>query len=207
MTGPKTNNQAHQNPGETVCGIDEVGRGPLAGPVVAAAVILPPGFDTTSLKDSKALTPEKRDLERARITAAGIPLGIGWVWPAEIDEINIHRAALLAMERAWRELREHHAAVVHLITETLVDGLHLPRGLEGPARAIVGGDGTVPAIMAASIIAKTIRDEWMVDYSRRDDRYGFERHKGYPTAAHKAALQRYGPCPIHRRSFRGVVQE
>jgi ribonuclease HII len=188
-----------------VCGIDEVGRGPLAGPVTAAAAILSTSCDPSLLGDSKALSEKRRDRAFAALTGGMCRYGLGWVSPEEIDSLNIHRATLLAMERAWEALL---AAASDLAVEAIhVDGRFCPAISGPPCTAIVGGDRSDPAIMAASIIAKVARDRWMVAYSRRDDRYDFARHKGYPTAAHRAALQRHGPCPIHRRSFRGVLPE
>lgn len=177
-----------------VCGIDEAGRGPLAGPVAAGAVILPDDFPRELLADSKALSPARRELAAKAIRERAIAWGLGWATVAEIDLLNIHRATLLAMRRAVEALSVRPDLL-------LVDGLFVPEtGL--PAQAIVRGDTTVHEIMAASILAKTSRDAWMADYAKREPRYGFERHKGYPTAFHRMALARYGPCPIHRRSFR-----
>jgi ribonuclease HII len=177
-----------------VCGIDEAGRGPLAGPVTAAAVILPKGFPCELLADSKALTPEKRKRTAAVIRAKAVSWAVGWAWPEEIDRINIHRATLLAMARAVNGLSLRPGLL-------LVDGLFTPR-VDLPCRAVVKGDATVPQIMAASILAKTARDSWMERYSRIEPDYGFERHKGYPTAEHRRIIRRLGLSVIHRRSFR-----
>ncbi len=186
-----------------LCGIDEVGRGPLAGPVTASAVVLPADFDVSILADSKSLSPHRREVAEGLLTESDAAIGLGWVWPEEIDRINIHRASLLAMERALDAL---HAlpGIVLKATHVVVDGKFAPR-LALPCEPIIGGDHIVPQIMAASIVAKVRRDRWMVDYARKDSRYGFDRHKGYPTRAHKAALLAHGPSPIHRMTFKGVV--
>jgi ribonuclease HII len=179
---------------EIVCGIDEAGRGPLAGPVTAAAVVLPADFPPGVLADSKALSPARRESAARLIRARAAAWAVGWASAEEIDRMNIHRATLLAMRRALDGLAVRPTLIV-------VDGLFVP-DTDLPARAAVGGDATVPEIMAASIIAKTARDAWMSEYARREPGYGFERHKGYPTREHRAAIARLGPCAIHRRSFR-----
>lgn len=202
MTGPKSKNQAHHAP--CVCGIDEAGRGPLAGPVVAAAVILPPNFASAGLADSKALSPRQREVQHQSIVTSGAMIGLGWVWPEEIDRLNIHQASLRAMDLAWLDLARRNPGAGEAFLEFLVDGLYCPSGLPHASRAVVGGDRLIPEIMAASIMAKTSRDAWMVEYAAHDPRYGFERHKGYPTRSHRAAIEMFGPCQIHRRSFRGV---
>ena len=140
---------------EIVCGIDEAGRGPLAGPVTAAAVVLPTGFDTSCLADSKALSPHRRETAAAAVLE-NAAWGTGWAWPEEIDSINIHNATLLAMKRAYRDL----GMPVDLV---LVDGKFTP-SISAPCRAIVRGDSSLPEIMAASILAKVLRDRWMVRY-------------------------------------------
>ncbi|POR04667.1 ribonuclease HII [Alkalispirochaeta sphaeroplastigenens] len=213
MAGQKKKNQAHP-PLPGVCGIDEAGRGPLAGPVMAAAVVLPPDLDAPGLADSKTLAPRRRERLRELLIAGGAWIGRGLAWPEEIDRLNIHQATLLAMGRAWEDLVAVLEGVPRAespeVAEILVDGLYLPperallRGTPVSARAVTGGDGLHREIMAASIIAKTERDAWMRNYHARDPRYGFDRHKGYPTRDHKEALLRHGPCPIHRRTFRGV---
>lgn len=180
--------------GRSVCGIDEAGRGPIAGPVTAAAVLLPRDFPFEVLDDSKALSPRQRreaaDMIRARSTC----WALGWATHEEIDEINILRAALLAMTRAVEALAIRPDRL-------LVDGLYCPEcGI--PANAIVKGDATVPQIMAASILAKTARDAWMEDYAKNEPSYLFEKHKGYPTAEHRRLVLRLGPSAIQRRSFR-----
>lgn len=179
-----------------LCGVDEAGRGPLAGPVVAAAVILPPGVSLPSLNDSKKLSPRRRERLAAEIRATALAWAVAEVSAAEIDEWNILRATLRAMARAV-------AALPLVPDEVLVDGNRAPT-LEVPVRTIIGGDALEPAIMAASILAKTHRDARLVALDRRYPGYGFARHKGYGTAAHMAALARLGPCPEHRRSFAPV---
>ena len=189
-----------------VCGFDEAGRGPLCGPVTAAAVILPPGFDRTGVRDSKKLSPKARDSAAQRIYAQA-RWGLGWTWPREIDEINIHKGSLLAMERAWIELTKNFSLNDDEEIHFLVDGKFFPPNLPGPCKALVGGDDLEPAISAASILAKTARDLWMDDWVRTsdpEDTYGILQHKGYPTALHRQRLEIYGPSPIHRLSFRGV---
>ncbi|MCA1953507.1 MAG: ribonuclease HII [Hyphomicrobiales bacterium] len=176
-----------------IAGIDEVGRGPLAGPVVAAAVILPRDFDRTGLADSKSLTPARRRVLAQRILH-GAQTGLAFVPAAEIDRCNIHAATLLAMRRAL-------ACLAAPPDRALIDGRFVPEDLPCPAEALVGGDAREPAIAAASIIAKVARDRMMAEAARRFPGYGFEDHAGYPTPAHRAALRRLGPCPIHRLSF------
>lgn len=192
----------HPNTKTLKCGIDEVGRGPLAGPVTAAAVILPPQFDCSLLADSKKLSAARRAWVEMQLRDHGIRFGLGWVEHDEIDRLNIHNATLLAMRRAFDALR---ATGIERPVTVVVDGRFCPPGLPD-CRAVVGADAAIPEVMAASILAKNARDNRMVQYAAKDDRYGFEQHKGYPTPAHKLALRTYGPCPIHRRSFRGVVQ-
>jgi len=175
-----------------VCGIDEAGRGPLAGPVSAAAVILPDGFPLRLLDDSKALSAKARDeayaviVERARWANE-------WAWPAEIDELNILGATMLAMRRAFARLGETPDLVV-------VDGNRDP-GLPCACRPMVKADAIVPAVMAASIVAKVSRDRLMERYDWLYPEYGYARHKGYPTAAHRAACRALGPSPVQRMSF------
>ncbi len=177
-----------------VAGVDEAGRGPLAGPVVAAAVILPDGVDLPGLTDSKALSARRRTQLSALIRASAL----GWaVASADVDEIlalNILGASLLAMRRAIEAL---DPAPEHC----LIDGLHCPTGMRLSMTAIVRGDRSHAPISAASILAKTVRDEGMLELHQAWPEYGFDRHKGYPTAAHLAALQRHGPCPAHRIGF------
>ena len=175
------------------CGIDEVGRGPLAGPVVAAAVILDPARPIEGLADSKALSARRRDLLFEQICTHAVAWAVGRAEVAEIDQLNILQASLLAMQRAVAGLSPVPASA-------LVDGNRLPQ-LPCPGRAIVGGDATEPCISAASIVAKVLRDREMVAMDDRYPGYGLARHKGYPTAQHLAALRTLGVSPIHRRSF------
>ena len=179
---------------QLICGIDEAGRGPLAGPVTAGAVILPEDFPTEMLDDSKRLSAKRRDECARLIIKRSVAWAIGWASHIEIDEINILAATLLAMQRAVQFLEVRPESVI-------VDGLHTP-AVPYPTNAVVKADSVVPAVMAASILAKTARDAWMIDYSIRDPRYGFERHKGYPTRDHRDRIREHGLCPIHRRSFR-----
>jgi ribonuclease HII len=182
-----------------VAGVDEAGRGPLAGPVVAAAVILDPARPIAGLRDSKALSPQRRAVLAQAIRERSFAWAVGIAEADEIDAVNILQATLRAMRRAV-------AALGVVPTEALVDGNVLPR-LDCPARAIVKGDRDVVAISAASIIAKTTRDAMLDALDARYPGYGFARHKGYPTPAHLDALARLGPCPAHRRSFAPVAQQ
>ncbi len=180
-----------------VCGLDEVGRGPLAGPVVAAAVVLDPARPIDGLADSKTLTPARREALAAEIRAHALAWALGRAEVEEIDRINILQASLAAMRRAVEALPIE-------VDHALVDGNRIPDGLTCSAEAIVGGDGREPAIAAASIIAKVSRDQEMVALDRRYPGYGFASHKGYPTRTHLEALRTLGACPIHRRSFAPV---
>ncbi len=176
-----------------IAGVDEVGRGPLAGPVVAAAVILDPTQPIDGLADSKKLTEKRRELLSEQIRKYALAWSLGRAEVEEIDQINILQASLLAMQRAVEALHvSPHRA--------LVDGNQLPR-LFCPADAIVGGDGTVDVISAASIIAKVARDREMVEMDAVYPGYGLAKHKGYPTKQHIEALRSQGVTPIHRRSF------
>lgn len=183
-----------------ICGIDEAGRGPLAGPVVAAAVILDPGRRINGLRDSKVLNPARREELAARIRARAIAFGVAEASVEEIDQLNILQASLLAMRRAVDALQ--------VVPEyALVDGNQMPR-LAMPGRAIVSGDALEPAISAASILAKTARDAMMRSFDALHPGYGFAQHMGYCTREHLDCLQRLGPCVLHRRSFapvRGLV--
>jgi len=181
-----------------VAGVDEAGRGPLAGPVVAAAVILDPARPVRGLADSKVLTPERREILAERIRERAIAWSTGQADVGEIDTINILHATMLAMSRAV-------AALKVVPEEALVDGNRCPP-LECRVRAIVKGDRDVKAISAASIIAKTTRDAMLREFDKLYPVYGFAQHKGYCTPDHLAALDRHGPCPLHRRSFAPVVQ-
>lgn len=179
-----------------VCGVDEVGRGPLAGPVVAAAVILDPARPIDGLADSKRLSASRREALDELIRTRALAWAIGRAEVEEIDRLNILQASLLAMQRAVEALDPAAA-------EALVDGNRLPR-LRCPARAIVGGDGSVACISAASILAKVARDHEMRALDLIHPGYGLAQHKGYPTAAHLEALGRLGVSPVHRRSFAPV---
>jgi ribonuclease HII len=183
-------------PATIICGVDEAGRGPLAGPVYAAAVILDPRHPITGLADSKTLRESRRDQFALQIRESALAWAVAEASVEEIDTLNILQASLLAMRRA--------IAVLSLRpTEILVDGLHCPdTGL--PSRAIVKGDQSVAEISAASILAKTARDAVMMVLHERYPQYGFDLHKGYPTAAHLAALRLHGISPVHRKSFRPV---
>lgn len=181
-----------------VCGVDEAGRGPLAGPVYAAAVILDARRPVRGLDDSKRLAESVRLALADRIRSRALAWAVASATVAEIDALNILRASLLAMKRAIEGL-----AVIP--QRVLVDGLHCP-DVRIPAEAIVGGDATVKAISAASILAKTERDAEMVRLHQHFPAYGFDRHKGYPTPDHLAALRRLGPCAAHRVSFGPVRQ-
>lgn len=180
-----------------IAGIDEAGRGPLAGPVVAASVILPASFKHDVLNDSKQLTERRRERIYEELTAcADIRIAFAIVGPEEIDRINILRATHEAMRRAARQLTPDHV---------LIDGLPV-RDFPFPQTALVGGDALSFSIAAASIIAKVTRDRIMLELDSRHPAYGFAKHKGYGTPQHLAALRQHGPCPIHRRSFLPVQQ-
>lgn len=180
-------------PAARIAGCDEAGRGPWAGPVVAAAVVLDPARPIAGLADSKTLSAPRRALLAAQIRAQSLGWSVGEASVEEIDRLDILQATLLAMQRAVAGLR----CPVELL---LVDGNRTPR-VAMPCRAIVGGDATQPAISAASILAKVHRDGIMAELARQFPGYGFERHSGYGTAAHHAALLKLGPCAAHRRSF------
>lgn len=180
-----------------LAGVDEAGRGPLAGPVVAAAVILDDMRPIAGLNDSKKLSPARREKLFDEIRAKALCCSIAQASVQEIDEINILQATLLAMRRAVEGLRLKPAKV-------LVDGNRLPT-LDMLAEAIVKGDATVPAISAASILAKVTRDRWCAELDAQYPQYGFAAHKGYGTAEHLAALQAHGACPEHRKTFAPVA--
>lgn len=191
--------------GPLVIGVDEAGRGPLAGPVVAAAVVLG-GAIPSGLDDSKRLSPRRRaQLDQAIRESCGWAVAV--VEPDEIDRANIFMATMLGMTRAVASLT---AALAGEGCEVLIDGNMTPQGRcadwRWPARAIVGGDGIEPAISAASIIAKEWRDRLMLEAAQAHPHYGWERNKGYGTAEHLEALRRHGPSPLHRRSFAPVAQ-
>ena len=183
-----------------VCGVDEAGRGPLVGAVVAGAVVLDPNNPIEGLKDSKKLTPAKREFLYEQIMEKAKAWGIGEASPTDIDEINILQATMLAMCRAIEDLTSRLGAWPD---KALIDGNRCPE-LPISAEAIIKGDAKEPAISAASIIAKVTRDRQMMSLHERHPEYGFAQHMGYPTEAHFAALQRYGVCDQHRRSFSPV---
>jgi len=186
-----------QSRGDLIAGVDEVGRGPLAGDVVAAAVILDSGQPIPGLTDSKALTAKRRELLSEQIKERALSWCIASASVAEIDTLNILQASLLAMQRA--------VAGLSLIPEFCqIDGNKLPAGLPCPAEAIIRGDSLIAAIGAASILAKVRRDADMVALDQQYPHYGFARHKGYPTPAHLAALQVHGVINAHRRSYAPV---
>jgi ribonuclease HII len=205
-----------------LCGIDEAGRGPLAGPVCAAAVVLPAGFPVKLLDDSKKLKPKQREEVRCVIIEKALAWGVGWATHIEIDAINILQASLLAMRRAFEYLLTPRAeacqwparleketafglpfshAGIPPDLEAVVDGIHAPV-LPVPCRTLVKADATVHEVMAASILAKTARDQIMTHYSGLYPQYGYEGHKGYPTAKHRKLVLQFGPSPIQRESFR-----
>ena len=194
-------------------GIDEAGRGCLAGPVVAAAVILPASYDLPGLNDSKACSVKTRETLAPRIRACALAWGLGVVWPRRIEAINILQATFEAMSRAVRALRATPALLLIDGNKTLPPemlALHWRKAHAGEPprqRCIVGGDASEPAISAASILAKTFRDKLMIQLEARWPGYGFATHKGYGTEEHYAALRRLGPCPLHRMTFRGVLPE
>lgn len=181
-----------------ICGTDEAGRGPLAGPVAAGACILPDGYIPEGLDDSKKLTEKKREALYTQITENAIAWGIGLASAAEIDDINILNASLLAMRRAI-------AAMGVTPDLVLVDG-SVNRGFDIRAEAVIGGDAKSPSIAAASVLAKVTRDRIMSELDGKYPEYGFAKHKGYPTPAHKLAVYEFGPCPEHRRSFLSFLE-
>lgn len=181
-----------------VAGVDEAGRGPLAGPVVAAAVILPNSFDCDGIRDSKKLTHRARQKALERIRAEALAVGVGIVGPETIDQINILRATSLAMKAALDDL----GAAFDFV---LVDGLSVS-GFGAPTLPIVGGDAKSVSIAAASIVAKVTRDAIMCELDAAYPQYGFAAHKGYGCRSHLDALEKYGPCPCHRKSFAPVTR-
>ena len=176
-----------------LCGVDEAGRGPLAGPVCAAAVMLPRNLVIPGLNDSKKLSPKKRDALYDAILAQAVSYGIAFATVEEIEKWNILGATFLAMNRAIEQLSEPPALA-------LIDG-NRNSGIQVHSQCVVGGDGKCAEIAAASILAKVTRDRYMLQMAEQYPQYGFAQHKGYGTAAHYAALREYGPCPIHRPSF------
>ena len=176
-----------------VCGVDEAGRGPLAGPVCAAAVLLPTGLEIAGLNDSKKLSAVKRELLYDEITAQAVSYGIAFATVEEIERLNILGATYLAMNRAIAKLDPTPRLA-------LIDG-NRSSGIEYHSRCVVGGDAKCASIAAASILAKVTRDRYMLQMAERYPQYGFADHKGYGTKAHYAALREFGPCEIHRPSF------
>lgn len=183
-----------------IAGVDEAGRGPLAGPVACAAVILDPRQPIEGLGDSKALSEAARERLFPIIQQRCLAWQVVLVEREEIDELNILWATMEGMRRAV-------SALVPAATRVLVDGDRVPPGLACPARSVVGGDALEPAIMAASILAKVTRDRHMLELHERFPHYGFDRNKGYATAVHLAALSQHGPCPAHRLSFAPVREQ
>ena len=181
-----------------IAGIDEAGRGPLAGPVVSAAVMLPESFPDFGVTDSKKLTPKKRDYLFDKIYDHAVSVGTGTVGPLEIDRINILQAARLSMALAVKDLNVPPDYL-------LIDGT-FSIASDLPQETIRKGDSLSISIAAASIVAKVTRDRMMAKYHQEHPQFGFSQHKGYPTKAHKAAIRAYGCCPIHRRSFKGVKE-
>jgi ribonuclease HII len=182
-----------------VCGIDEAGRGPLAGTVVAAAVILDPARPIAGLNDSKKLSEKKREALAVLIRERAVAWCVASASVEEIDRLNILHATMLAMQRAV-------AGLAVRPTSAMVDGNRCPQ-LDIPAEAVVKGDGKIASIAAASILAKTVRDAEMLELHAQYPQYGFDRHMGYPTAAHFAALEAHGASPVHRRSFGPVAKQ
>ncbi|TCS93129.1 RNase HII [Hazenella coriacea] len=187
---------------QIIAGVDEAGRGPLAGPVVASAVILPIDFDVTGINDSKQLSGEQREKLKQKIEQNAISIGVGIVDAEVIDRINILQATYQAMRLAIQQCQP----VPDLL---LADAVTIPQ-ISIPQKSIIKGDAKSHSIAAASIIAKTTRDEWMRQAAEEYPEYGFEQHMGYGTPTHLEAIRQYGPCPIHRRSFapvRELMQE
>ena len=191
-------NKAFQKGFSRIAGIDEAGRGPLAGPVVSAAVIIPISLQIPGISDSKKLTPKKRNYLYEKIYDLAVSVGIGIVDPLEIDRINILQAALLSMAMAVENLAPQPDFL-------LIDGIFLISSAL-PQEAIPKGDALSASIAAASIVAKVTRDRLMERYHQDYPQFGFSKHKGYPTKAHKEAIRKFGCCLIHRRSFKGVKE-
>lgn len=191
-------NDARKSGHSLIAGIDEAGRGPLAGPVVSAAVVLPEIFSIDDVDDSKKLTPKKRADLFPRIQEAALAVGVGIVGPETIDSINILQAALLSMAKAVENLAIRPDYL-------LIDG-PFPIPLNVPQKPLPKGDSLSISIAAASIIAKVTRDRMMEDYDRTYPEYGFSKHKGYPTKTHREAIRKFGCSPIHRKTFKGVKE-
>jgi ribonuclease HII len=190
--------KAFQKGFSRIAGIDEAGRGPLAGPVVSAAVIIPISLQIPGISDSKKLSPQKRECLYEKIYDSAVSVGIGIVDPFEIDRINILQAALLSMAMAVENLAPQPDCL-------LIDGTFLISSTL-PQEAIPKGDALSASIAAASIVAKVTRDRLMERYHEDYPQFEFSKHKGYPTKAHKQAIQKFGCCPIHRRTFKGVKE-
>ena len=180
-------------PFELICGVDEAGRGPLAGPVCAAAVILPAGLEIPGLNDSKKLSEKQREALFEPIKAAAKAYGIAFATVEEIENLNILNATFLAMNRAISQLSPQPELA-------LIDG-NRNTGITVPSRCVVKGDSRCADIAAASVLAKVSRDRYMLEMAEKYPEYGFDRHKGYGTKLHYEAIRQYGPCPIHRQSF------
>lgn len=186
---------------QRVCGVDEAGRGPLCGPVVAGAVVLPRSLSIVGLDDSKKLSEEERErLYEALTSSEDVQWGVCVVDHDEIDRVNILQATMAAMRGAVTHLASKGCKADHI----LIDGNRVPPNLPAPSEAIVGGDGKSTAIAAASVIAKVTRDRIMLEHDKTWPQYGFAQHKGYGVAAHMSAIHKHGPCPIHRRSFQPI---
>ncbi|MBQ3869781.1 MAG: ribonuclease HII [Clostridia bacterium] len=186
-------NEALKKGYKLVCGVDEAGRGPLMGPVCAAAVILPPGLVIEGLNDSKKLSEKKREALFDIITQNAVAYGIGFASVVEIDKINILNAAMLAMNRAIEKLTPK-------ADYAIIDG-NCKRSIKIPCETLVGGDAKCPSVAAASILAKVSRDRLCYELDKQYPQYGFAKHKGYGTKDHIAALFKYGPCECHRKTF------
>ena len=184
---------------QIVAGIDEAGRGCLAGPVVAASVILPQNYTLPGLRDSKKISPKKRYLLEAQIKKIAISWAIGLATPEEIDVLNILRASLLAMERSFSKLSIKPDIVY-------IDGIHAPNLIGAKVLCVKKGDDIIPQISAASILAKTFRDRLMIKLDKKYPNYGFKNHKGYATRLHLERLKTFGPCKIHRKTFKHVKE-
>ena len=186
--------KSHYYEGLTEAGCDEAGRGCLAGAVFAAAVILPPDYENALLNDSKQLTERRRYELRTQIERDALSWAVGIVGPDEIDRINILRASILAMHRALDQLQPRPEAVI-------VDGNRFTRWQDVPYTTIIKGDGKYLSIAAASVLAKTYRDDYMLRLADDYPQYDWQHNKGYPTPSHREAIRRYGPTPVHRRTF------
>ena len=182
-----------------ICGIDEAGRGPLAGPVTAAAVILPQDFPVEVLNDSKKLSEKKRLAVEKIIKENALGWGVGWVWEDEIDRINILQASLLAMKYAYENMLLTFPNVP-VPDEAIIDGTFCPN-IPIQCKTVPKADSKYPCVMAASILAKTERDRIMMGYAELYPDYGYDKHKGYPTKAHREICKKIGPSPIQRRTF------